>query len=462
MSSILEERIQKFNNLLKGGQLSYPARVQRTHTAESAKIKFDQLTDVNSNLYLVGRVKLVRKHGKACFIDLEDFSGKIQVYFRADDLGDKSYQTLTDNLDLGDFIEVRGFMFLTKMGEKTLHAKEWKLLAKNFLPLPEKWHGLVDPETRYRQRYLDLISNKDIREIFLKRSQIINGLREFFNSRGYIEVDTPILQSLAGGATARPFKTHHNALDLDLYLRIAPELFLKRLLVGGFEKVYEIARCFRNEGIDWAHNPEFTQIEFYEAYKDYQYLMSLTEELIIFLFNKLKLDFSLSYRGQKINFQPPYPRITFRESLMEYADLDLESMKNIDDTRAVAKSLNIAVEKNWDYANILDAIFKEKVRAKIIDPVFITDYPIELSPLAKRKEDNPYYVERFQLLVAGLEVCNAFSELNDPFDQKERFLKQEESLKLGNEEAQHLDEDFIKALEYGMPPAAGEGIGVDR
>jgi len=458
--SLREERQKKLNNLLSLGMEAYPAKTRRTHTISQVKERFENLASKKAKVVLAGRAKLIREHGKATFVDLED-KEKLQLYFRLDDLGEENYKLFLQVVDMGDFLEAEGTLFLTHMGEQTMRVENWRMLVKSLLPLPEKWHGLVDVETRFRQRYLDLVSNKDVKDIFFKRSLIVKYLREFFDHKGFIEVETPVLQVIPGGATAKPFITHHNALDLDLYLRVAPELYLKRLLVGGFEKVYEVARCFRNEGVDRAHNPEFTQIEFYEAYKDYNDFMNLTEKLLTFLFEKLKIDFLITYQGQKVNFAPPYPRISFRDAMKEYANIDLEE-ETEKSLKMKAKEMGLSIEENWDFSKVLDEIFKEKVRAKIINPIFIIDYPIEISPLAKKTPNNPNYVERFQLIVAGLEICNAFSELNDPLDQRKRFEAQEALLEKGDEEAQRIDEDFITALEYGMPPAAGEGMGIDR
>jgi len=458
--NLKEERLKKLKNLLAAEIEIYPARTARNFICQQVKDNFEALKE--TKIILVGRIRLIRGHGKATFVVLEDFSGRMQLYFRQDNLGEKNYRLFTENLDIGDFLETEGTLFLTHMGEKTLKVERWRILTKSLLPLPEKWHGLVDVEMRFRQRYLDLVSNKDVKDIFLKRSLIIKSLREFFDQHDFIEMETPILQSIPRGVNARTFVTHNNALDIDLYLRIAPELYLKRLLVAGFERVYEIARCFRNEGIDWAHNPEFTQVEFYEAYKDYNDFMKLTEELMIFLFEKLKMDFLINYQGKKINFTPPYPRLSFREALIQYANFDLEKEKTEKGLKKRAKEMGLEISDKLDYGKILDEIFKEKVRSKIINPCFIVDYPIEISPLAKKTSNNPNYVERFQLIVAGLEICNSFSELNDSLDQRERFEEQQKLLERGDEEAQRLDEDFLTALEYGMPPAVGEGIGIDR
>ena len=456
-----EEKIKKLEKLKSSKINPYPNRVKRTHTLKEIREDFEKLSEGKKEIIIAGRIKLIRKHGKATFIDLEDFGGNLQIYLKEEILGKANYQLFQETIDLGDFLEVKGVLFLTKTQEKTLKASEWRVLAKTLMPLPEKWHGLVEVEARFRQRYLDLLSNKDVREIFLKRSLLIKLIREFFDSRGFIEVETPTLQPIPGGAIAKPFVTHHQALDLDLYLRIAPELYLKKMLVGGFEKVYEIARCFRNEGIDRAHNPEFTQIEFYEAYKDYNGLMNLTEELMGFLLEKTKTNSLINYQGRKINLAPPYPRLSYRESLIKYAGLDIEKIKG-QELRKKAEELKIELKDEWDDFKILEEVFKEKVRSKIDNPVFIIDHPLEISPLAKKTEYSPNYVERFQLLIAGLEITNAYSEINDPLDQRERMKQQQELLERGDEEAQRIDEDFLSALEYGMPPAAGEGIGLDR
>jgi len=401
-------------------------------------------------------------HGKACFAHLQDGTGRFQLFLNQKDIGEKEYKFFVKNIDVGDFIQAEGKLFTTKRGEKTLQVNSWKILSKAVLPLPEKWHGLADIETRFRQRYLDLLVNENVKDIFIKRSQIIKSIRKFFDDLEYIEVDTPILQPLSGGAAAKPFITHHQALDIDLYLRIAPELYLKRLIVAGFERVYEISRCFRNEGIDWAHNPEFTQIEFYQAYADYQDLMKLTEKLLQRLVKEVTGKLTIEYQDKKINFKPPYPKMDYREALLNHTGIDIDKEKDINLLANKAKELKIPVDKTWGRGKIMDEIYKETVRPKIINPTFLINHPIELSPLAKQIPDRPGYVERFQLLVAGLEVCNAFSELNDPLEQEKRFKEQEKLLAKGDQEAQPFDQDFITALKHGMPPTAGEGIGIDR
>jgi len=454
-----EQRIKKFEQIQELGINCYPAESNRSHTCAQAGELFDKLTD--QEISLTGRLVLFRSHGKASFGHLEDISGRFQFFLRQDDLEEEQYKFFIKNIDLGDFLELRGKVFKTQKNEKTLRVFSWKILTKSILPLPEKWHGLVDLEVRFRQRYLDLLANKETKEVFYKRSQIVKLIREFFNQRDFMEVETPILQPLSGGATARPFITHHQALDMDLYLRIAPELYLKRLIVGGFEKVYEIARCFRNEGIDWAHNPEFTQIEFYQAYADYQDLMKLTENLMVKLVKEVNGSLKLHYQKKEIDFSPPYQRIDYRQALLDHTDIDLDN-EDVKSLKEKAEKMKIKTEISWGKGKIIDEIYKETVRPKIINPTFLINHPIELSPLAKQIPDRPNYVERFQLLVAGLEVCNAFSELNNPFEQEKRFLEQQNLLEKGDQEAQPFDQDFIDALKQGMPPTAGEGIGIDR
>ncbi len=457
LEKIRREKLKKLENL---GIDPYPARVFRTHTCQEVKDKFNDLKD--SEICLVGRIKSIREHGKATFANLSDESGDFQIYLKEDLLGKKKYKIFLELIDIGDFLEVRGNLMKTKTGEKTLVLNNFRIIAKSLLPLPEKWHGLEDIEIRYRKRYLDLIANQETKEVFKKRFQIIKTVRQFFIEQNFIEVETPILQPIAGGAIAKPFITYHDALDINLYLSIAPELYLKRLIVGGFEKVFEITKCFRNEGIDWMHNPEFTQIEFYQAYADYNDLMNLIEKLFLYLFEKLKLQFEVKFRNEKINFKPPYQRKKFVLAIKEFTGLNLEELKEQKKIYQEAKKLGLKVEKNWSWQKIVDEIFKECVRTKIKDPTFIINYPVELSPLAKRTPDDPNYVERFQLLVGKLELCNGYSELNNPLDQEERFKEQLKLKERGDEEAQMYDKDFIEALKYGMPPTAGCGIGLDR
>ena len=452
MSGEEQERLKKLKEISKKGINPYPHVCQRTHICQRAVEDFDKLTKGKKEIVLAGRIKSIRSHGKAAFAHIDDGSGAIQVYFKEDLLGKEKYELFKNLIDIGDFIEVNGILFKTHKGEKTLQIQDWRLLAKTLLPLPEKWHGIRDKELKFRKRYLDLLANPETRELFNKRSLIIKTIRDFFDRHGFLEVETPILQPIPGGAAACPFVTHHNALDIDLYLRIAPELYLKRLIIGGYEKVYEISRCFRNEGIDYAHNPEFTQIEFYQAYVDYNDLMKLTEEFFKELLSKVP---------GKIK-KPPYPKITFRDALIKYAQIDIKDYKTRDELAKKANELGLEIDKTFGHGKILDELYKERVRPKLIDPIFLIDHPVELSPLAKKHRDNPRYTERFQLLINGLEVCNAFTELNDPIDQEERFRQQQKLLERGDKEAQRLDLDFIEALKYGMPPTAGEGIGIDR
>lgn len=454
-------RLERLEKIKAAGLNPYPAKVERTIGVRDFLINFEKLKE--AEYQLAGRVKIIRRHGGLTFLKIADEGGEVQVLLQKNFLGDTNYEFLLETLDVGDFLWVKGSPFLTKTQEKTIKAKEARIIAKALLPLPEKWHGLTDTETRYRKRYLDLIANPQVKNNFILRSQMIRALREFFDQKGFLEVETPILHPTPGGALAKPFITHHNALDVDLYLRIAPELYLKRLIVGGFEKVYEIARCFRNEGIDPQHNPEFTQIEFYQAYANYEDLMKLTEEMLVYLLEKLNLGKKISYLGQEIDFTPPYKRLSFRQALIDYAHLDIEDFKERDDLFLKAKEIGCEIAENASYGKILDEIYKTFVRPQIWQPVFIIDHPVELSPLAKKKEENPRYVERFQLVLArGIELCNAYSELNDPLDQRARFEEQEKARALGEEETQRMDEDFLTALEHGMPPTAGFGMGIDR
>lgn len=421
IQSIKKARLAKIKNISN----PYPAKTGRSHTCLEAINKFDKLSSQAKELVLVGRLRSVREHGGSTFIHIEDWTSQIQAYFKKDELGDKKYKFFKNNFDVGDFIEIKGALFLTKKGEKTILTRDYRMLAKSLLPLPEKWHGLKDVEERFRKRYLDLIMNKDVRQKFLDRSKIIRSVREFLEERDFIEVETPILQTIPGGALARPFKTHQNALDLDLYLRIAPELYLKRLLVGGLEKVYEIGRCFRNEGLDASHNPDFTMLEFYWAYSDYEKLMEMTEKMFEYVVGKVNQGKEIEYQGKKINFKKPFKRIEF----LELGKTDEEVKKEI---------------------------------RKMVQPTFIIHHPIEISPLAKQLDNDSKKVARFQLVVGGLELANAFSELNDPLEQDKRLKEQEKMRQKGDQEAQRYDKDFVEALEYGMPPAAGFGMGIDR
>ncbi len=456
-------RLEKLRQIQEQGIDPYPSTSLRTAPIEQILGNWDVHAAADKEITVAGRIKAVRGHGGACFVDLEDGNAKIQLHLKRDLLGATAYDLFEKVVDHGDFIQATGKLFVTRRGERSIEASAWKLLTKALRPLPAKWHGLSDTEVRYRKRYLDLVANPDVRAIFRKRSLVVSTIRDFFHNEGFIEVETPILQPLAGGATAQPFITHHNALDIDLYMRIAPELYLKRLVVGGLERVFEIARCFRNEGIDHLHNPEFTQVEFYQAYADYNDLMKLTERLLPLIVEKVTGGLVVEYDGKKIDFKPPYPRITFRDSLMEYGDIDLEKYPDRASLAAAAEKKGVSVEDSDDRGKIMDNLFKKLVRPKIVDPTFVINHPIELSPLAKKLRADERYVERFQLLVAqGTELINAFSELNDPIDQKARFMEQERLREAGDVEAQRLDEDYIEALEIGLPPTAGFGMGIDR
>ncbi|KPJ85397.1 lysyl-tRNA synthetase [Parcubacteria bacterium SG8_24] len=456
-------RLEKLHAMASAGVDPYPARSSRTHPISRVLADFEELEEGHVEVQVVGRIKAVRGHGGACFADIEDGGQKIQLHLKRDVLGEESYGFFERSVDHGDFLQVSGTLFVTKKEERTIEVRSLRLLAKALRPLPAKWHGLSDVETRYRKRYLDLIANPEVKTLFRKRSLVVQTIRDFLEQEGFIEVETPVLQPIPGGATARPFVTHHNALDIDLYLRVAPELYLKRLVVGGFERVFEIARCFRNEGIDHLHNPEFTQVEFYQAYADYRDLMHLTERLLPEIVRRVNGDLEVSCGERAIDFTPPYPRISFRDALIQYGDVDIERFTDRASLAKAAEAAGIRVEDSDDRGKIMDDMFKKLVRPEVVSPTFIIDHPIELSPLAKKKREDGRYVERFQLLLGGgVELINAFSELNDPIDQRERFLEQERLRAGGDEEAQRIDQDYLEALEVGMPPTAGFGMGIDR
>jgi len=459
INEIKKARVKKMEAIKKAGFSAYPIEVKRTHTITGVLEDFSKLFQKQEELFLVGRIRAIREHGGAAFLDIEDGTGKIQAHLREDKLGENGFKFFQDNFDIGDFIQIRGVLFTTKKGEKTIEAQDFKMLAKSLRPLPEKWHGLQDVEERFRKRYLDLVFNKEVKEKFEIRTKIVKELRGFLDKKGFIEVETPVLQPIYGGATAKPFKTHLNALDIDLYLRISPELYLKRLLVGGFEKVYDLGRCFRNEGMDKSHNPDFTMLEFYWAYADYKQLMKLTEDLLETVIKNIFGKMELEYEGKKINFKPPYPRIEYTEILKKQSGIDFDSI-NLTALKKEAK--NLGIEAVGGKAEIADEIFKKVCRPKLQDPVFVIHYPAEAFPLAKPLNNNSKKSGSFQLIIAGMEIVKAFSELNDPIIQRERFKEQEKIFKEGFEEAQRMDEDFVEALEYGMPPAAGWGMGIDR
>jgi lysyl-tRNA synthetase class 2 len=454
-------RLKKLDAIKKAGFLVYPTKTKRTHKIGEALESFSSLEKSKKEIILAGRIKSLRIHGGATFLHLEDGTGKLQVFLRKDGIGEKAYKFFLDNFDIGDFIEARGILFKTKKGEKTIEASDFKILAKSLLPLPEKWHGLQDIEERYRKRYLDLIFNPEVKKKFELRSKIISTIREFLEKEGFLEVETPILQPIYGGAKAKPFKTHLNALDVDLYLRIAPELYLKRLLIGGFEKIYEIGKCFRNEGVDRFHNPDFTMLEFYWVYADYKDLMKLTEKLFEFLLKKVFSSTRISYQGKELDFKIPWPRVEFGQLVKKYTKINIDE-SNRDALSKKAAELGIRLEKGLEKAEIADEIYKKFCRPKIWEPTFVIHHPLGFQPLAKALEKEPQKLANFQLAAAGFELLNAFSELNDPVEQRRRFEEQEKMFKSGFEEAQRKDTDFLEALEYGMPPAAGFGMGIDR
>jgi lysyl-tRNA synthetase class 2 len=464
INDLVEQRIKKLEELRQSGIEPFGGPfyaedhasdvLNKWNTAANETLKTDPVS-----CSIAGRIVSLRDFGKAAFAHIQDTTGKIQVYFRKDILGEK-YISIK-KLDLGDIIGVRGKLFRTKTNELTVEVTDFVFLTKSLRPLPEKWHGLKDIEIRYRQRYVDLIVNPEVRQTFIKKSIIIKAIRDFLESKGFIEVETPMMHPIPGGATARPFKTYHNALGIDLYLRIAPELYLKRLLVGGYERVYELNRNFRNEGISTKHNPEFSMLEFYIAYRDYHFLMSLTEELITHVTEKTLGTLKIPYGDTIIDITPPWPRIPMLDVLMQKG-VPQEILNSREKAGTWAKTNNIGIEEGAPLGKIIDEIFKEKVEPELIQPTFIIDQPVELSPLAKSKPDNPALAERFELFIASREIANAFSELNDPMEQQRRLLTQVEAKAQGDEEAHWMDEDFVRALEYGMPPAAGEGIGIDR
>jgi len=460
-------RQEKLARIRARGIDPYPPRYRRTHTAQEAIEAFAEWESKTPTaeppaVSVAGRLTALRDMGKATFIDLRDGSGKLQVYLKSDVLGAGPYAALAD-LDIGDFVGVRGALFRTRTGEVTVEAAEYALLAKSLQPLPEKWHGLVDTETRYRQRHLDLIANDDVRRLFGLRIQIIAAIRRFMDGRGFLEVETPVLLPEAGGAAAKPFVTHHNALDRDLYLRIATELYLKRLIIGGFDKVYEIGRIFRNEGISTKHNPEFTMMESYEAYADYNDVAAMVEELVAAVAKEVMGATRVPCGDGEIDLAPPWRRITVNDALLQYAGVNLEEYRRDEaGLRAAVQAMGIEAAPEAGWAKLVDELLSARVEPQLVEPTFLMDYPAALSPLAKRKPDNPDLVERFEPFGGGLELGNAYTELNDPVDQRQRFQEQARRQAAGEEEVEMLDEEFLLALEHGMPPTGGLGIGIDR
>lgn len=459
-------RLEKLNKIKSMGINPYVSSFKVSDDNINIVNKFknedhDKLLEEKNIVTVAGRVVAVRSFGKASFLTLRDRTGTIQLYVKKGEISDRDFEVF-QNTDVGDFVGANGFVFKTKTGEVTVFCKEFTLLTKALRDLPEKFHGLKDIEKRQRQRYLDLIMNQETRDVFRIRSKIIQEIRNFFINHDFLEVETPMMHPIAGGATAKPFITHHNALDMTLYLRVAPELYLKRLVVGGFEKVFEINRNFRNEGISTRHNPEFTMIEWYMAYADYHDLMDMTEKLIIELAEKILNTDKIIFAGDEINLKGPWPRLTLEEAIEKYTDIKRSDIDTFDKAKSTALSKGVKVEDGWGRGKIVLEIFEALVEEKLINPTFIIDYPKEVSPLAKSNFENPEMTERFELFIAGLEIANGFNELNDPIDQFERFEKQFQAKNRGDEEANMMDKDYVRALEYGLPPTAGEGLGVDR
>lgn len=461
IEEIRKARLGKLERIQKRGLLAYPGQVKRTHALSELLKGFLALSKAKTEVIAAGRIRTVREHGGSTFFHIEDGTASMQAYLKQDRVGETPYQFFLENIDIGDFVQLRGVLFSTKKGEKTIEVADYKILAKSLLPLPEKWHGLQDVEERYRKRYLDLLFNEQVKKNLVVRSKIMQQTRSFLDGEGFLEVETPILQPLYGGAEAKPFVTHLNAFDMNMYLRIAPELYLKRLIVGGFEKVYEMGRVFRNEGVDRSHNPDFTMLEFYWAYADYKDMMKLTERLVSSIVKALFRTTKVSYKGKEIDFKTPWPRVEYAAVLRTYARVDIDS-ENRDALFAKAKELAVPATREMTKFQIADAIYKKFCLPKLWNPTFLIHYPAGAKPLAKLVDDDRSKHANFQLVVAGWEIVNAFSEQNNPLEQREVFEEQAKMRKAGMEEAHPMDEDFLEALEYGMPPAAGFGMGIDR
>jgi len=465
LDRITQQRLAKLERLRARGIDPYPPRYRRSHTTAQAVALLKQQEDGSAKTEAVsvaGRIMAIRRMGKSAFLDIRDSSGKIQLLFQDINRFDKADLELFQDLDIGDIIGVEGNLLRTKTGEPTVQMKDFTLLAKSLQPLPEKWHGLSDIEKRYRQRYLDLIANSEVEEIFKRRSQIITAVRQFLNGRGFLEVETPVLQPSAGGALAQPFITHHHALDRDLYLRVATELHLKRLIVGGLDKVYELGRIFRNEGISTKHNPEFTMLESYEAYADYNDVMKMVEEMTAAVCQQVLGTKKVTFGDNKIDFKPPWQRLELREAVTEYSGIDFTQYPSADLLRAKMAEKGIEVDPGKNWAKLVDELLDTFVEPNLIQPTFLLDYPVSMSPLAKAKPEHPRVVERFEGFAGGMEIANAFTELNDPLEQRKRFTEQQKERPAEGEVAETIDEDFLLALEYGMPPTGGLGIGIDR
>ena len=456
-------RREKLVQLQEAGKDPFDVyKVNRTHSSQQVKDNYEELE--GKDVTVAGRIMSKRGQGKVVFSDIYDRDGKIQLFIKIDEVGEEALKQYKSN-DLGDSVACTGEVFKTKTGEISIKAKEIELICKSLKPLPEKWHGLKDPDLRYRQREVDIITNPEVKSTFMKRSQIIKGIREFLDNRGFLEVETPMLATIAGGASARPFITHHNTLDLDMFLRIAPELYLKRCIVAGFEKVYELGRTFRNEGMSVRHNPEFTMIELYQAFADYNDMMELTENMVAEVCKKVNGTTKVTYQGTEIDFMPPWRRITMVDAVKEYAGVDFATIKSDEEAQAIAKEKHLEFPKPLNTVTkgeVLNMLYEEFCEEHMIQPTFIIDYPVEISPLTKKKRGNEMFTERFEGFVFGRELCNAYSELNDPIVQRERFAQQEKERELGDDEAYMIDEEFMSALETGMPPTGGLGIGIDR
>lgn len=460
LNEVLRVRRQKYNDLQSENKDPFKiVKYEKTHDTSYIINNFESMD--GQSVSIAGRVMSKRDMGKASFCDIQDMLGKIQTYVKVDEVGEEAYEDFK-KMDIGDILGIKGTVFKTHRGEISVKASEITLLAKSLQPLPEKWHGLKDTDLRYRQRYVDLIVNREVRDTFIIRSKIISAIRRFLDNKGFLEVETPLLNTIPGGAAARPFITHHNTLDMDLYLRIAPELYLKRLVVGGLEKVYEIGRCFRNEGISIKHNPEFTMLELYEAYTDYHGMMDIAENMISTVVKDALDTLKVSYQGQEVDFTTPWRRMTMSDAVKTYAGVDFDTVKSDDEAAKIAENLKVHVKGKLSKGEIMSLIFEEYAEKNLIQPTFIIDYPVEISPLTKRKPSNPELTERFELFMMGREMGNAYSELNDPIDQKERFVKQVQKREAGDEEANMMDEDYVNALEYGLPPTGGFGMGIDR
>ncbi len=463
INTLREDRIKEIEELRSRNIDPFGQRFEGKKPVEKIIRQFNEMITgepSDEKVVVAGRIKALRRHGKAAFADLEDQTGKIQIYVKSNLIGENSFE-IFKKISVGDIIGITGAVFKTRTGELTVLANHFTLLCKSIRTLPEKWHGLTDTEIRYRKRYLDLISNPDVRDVFIKRSRIIKYIRDFLDNKGYLEVETPVLQPIPGGATATPFVTHHLSLHRDLYLKIAPELYLKRLLVGGIEKVYELNRNFRNEGISTKHNPEFTMLELYEAYADYHSMMEIAEEMICHVLKQLKMPFVVPYLGENIDFNPPWKRLTMYEAIQSITGIEAEIL---DDQKVagIIRKYQLEIPEDSPKGEVMNELFEREVEPTLIQPTFITDYPIEVSPLSKQKPDSEHLVERFELFINCMEIANAFTELNDPLEQKRRFLQQAKNKSKGEINQNFVDYDYIEALEYGMPPAGGMGVGIDR